>query len=412
MKKFLALLLSAIMMSFVGCGQNDEGGSGTTDENKTVSLKVWGSQEDQEILKEMVNNFIEKNGDKKFKIEYGVVSEADARSEVLKDVSAAADVFAFSSDQIAELHNSGALYRITTNKDAIIEANSESSIKACTIGDDLYAYPSVSDTYFMYYDKSKYTEEEVKSLETMLAKDLGPDVKNFAYDINNGWYLSGFFFANGCTLFGQDGTDPTSMDFNNSKGVEVGNYLVDLAKNPRFMDYQDDGQLITSITSGQCAAAVSGTWNSKAIEEYLGENYGATKLPTINIGGNDVQLSSMANFKLYGVNAQTKHPQEALALAEFLTNKDNQKIRFEKRSYAPTNVELTNDTEALSSNIAVSGQADQAQYATLQASIPQIEKFWNPAEAFGLGIIDGSVTKENMQEKLDAFVDSALATIS
>lgn len=77
-------------------------------------------------------------------------------------------------------------------------------------------------------------------------------------------------------------------------------------------------------------------------------------------------MGGMANFKLYGVNAETKEPLEAMALSEWLTNKDNQLIRFNERSFAPTNKELSNDTEALSADIAVSAFV----YVTLPMSKP------------------------------------------
>ncbi len=412
MKRLLAMITCALLAFSTGCSRSNESSGSSTIKNEKVSLKLWGSQEDQGMLTGMVDSFKKAHPDKTYDITLGVVSEADAKSEVLKDVAVAGDVFCFAGDQIAELKNAGALYRVTKNKDAVISNNTPASIAACTIDNELYAYPSSSDTYFMYYDKSKFTEDEVKSVEKMLAKDLGANVKNFVYNIDDGWYNAGFFFANGCTLFGKDGLDPKSCDFNSANGVAVGKYLVDLVKNPRFADYKDDGQLLTNVQSGTYAAVVTGTWNSEAIKGYLGANYAATKLPTIMIDGKEKQLSSMANFKLYGVNSQTKHPSDALALAEFLTSKECQKIRFDKRSFAPTNKDLAADEAALSSNIAVSALANQSQFATLQASIPQMGKYWEPAEAFGAGIIDGTVTKENMQQKLDALVQATLATIS
>ena len=413
MKRLFAFFIASILILCTACSANNNNSentdSGTTDK---ITLKVWGSQEDQKILKSMIDEFKKNNNYNNIDITFGVVSEADAKTEMLKDVAAGADVFAFASDQIAELHKAGALYRISKDKDKIIAENTEASIKACTINGEMYAFPSSSDTYFMYYDKSKYSEDEVKSLEKMLAKDLGKNVKNFAFNVDDGWYNSGFFFANGCTLFGEDGLDPKKCDFNSQKGVEVGNYLLDLVKNPKFASFQDDGQLLANVKNKTYAAFVSGTWNAAAVKEYLGENYAATKLPTININGKDIQLSSMANFKLYGVNSQTKHPIEALALAQFLTNEENQKIRFEKRDYAPTNKKLASNEEALKNNIAVSALANQAQYSTLQASIPQVNNFWPTAEAFGKGLLDGTVTKANMQQKLDALVKGTLEKIS
>jgi|GEM_PF-2152761 len=131
------------------------GGSG-----ETVNLTVWGPQEDQELIKQMCDAFAAANTDKTYTFTYGVVSEADAQKEVIKDISAAADVFAFASGQTAILVDSGALYRVTKNKDQIVADNSETSISAASIDGELYGYPYVSDTYFMVTSKNPYEKEE------------------------------------------------------------------------------------------------------------------------------------------------------------------------------------------------------------------------------------------------------------
>lgn len=390
----------------------DNGANSTSGSGETVSLTVWGPQEDQELLKQMCDAFAAANPDKTYEFTYGVVSEADAQKEVLKDISAAADVFAFASDQTATLVDAGALYRVTKNKDEIVAENSASSISAASIDGELYGYPYVSDTYFMYYDKSKLTEDDVKSIEGIMSKDIEGVTTNFAFDTDNGWYQSGFFFGAGCKLFGDDGTDPTQCDFNNERGYMVGEYLIDLVANPKYGANYDDSLVKAGFADGTLAAAVSGTWNAGEIQASLGDNYAATKLPEFTLSnGETVQMGSMANFKIMGVNSETKSPLDAMALAEWLTNKDNQKTRFEVRSYAPTNNELANDTDTMNSNIAVGALALQAQYATVQTSISQCQNFWTPAEAFGQEIIAGTCTKDNLQEKLDAFVESVLATL-
>lgn len=383
----------------------------TTPTLKDAKLKVWGPQEQQDTLAKLCDQFKALHKEANIEIDYGVVSESDAKTEVLKDASAAADVFTFASDQIAELQAAGALYRVTLDKDAIVAANSEGSIKASTVNGEMYGYPSSAETYFMYYDKSKYTEDEIKNLNTMVKKDLGKGITNFSFDSDNGWYLSAFFFAAGCQLFGADGTDATQCDFNNAQGLLVGKYLLELAQNKKVKNH-DDALLLKAFETGKLGASLTGTWNADAIKKSLGDNFGVAKLPTITLSdGKDYQLSGMANFKLYGVNSQTKHPAEAMALAEFLTSKDAQKVRFEKHSAAPTNLELANDSSIMSTNAAVQALTEASQVATLQTSIPQVGNFWTPAEALGTGINDGSVTDANLQEKLDAFVKSVLATL-
>ena len=430
MTAIASMAMAGVMM--VGCSSNNSSnnssstGSGSaadssaassnggesTGSGEDVNLTVWGPQEDQELLKQMCDAFAAANPDKTYTFTYGVVSEADAQKEVIKDISAAADVFAFASDQTAILVDSGALYRVTKNKDQIVADNSEASISAASVDGELYGYPYVSDTYFMYYDKSKLSEDDVKSIEGIMNKDIEGVTTNFAFNTDDGWYQSGFFFGAGCKLFGDDGTDPTQCDFNNERGYMVGEYLIDLVANPKYGANFDDSLVKAGFAEGTLAAAVSGTWNAGEIQASLGDNYAATKLPEFTLSnGETVQMGSMANFKIMGVNSETKNPLDAMALAEWLTNKDNQKTRFEVRSYAPTNVELANDTDTMNSNIAVGALAQQAQYSTVQTSISQCQNYWTPAEAFGQEIIAGTCTKDNLQQKLDAYVESVLATL-
>lgn len=429
----MALLMVSILVigSFAACGKKEAAKEDTTKTEDTtgaeatkapeatataapvevqdVALKVWAPQEEQELLKQMCEAFAAAHPEYKITFEYGVVSEADASTELQKDPAAGADVFSFASDQTATLVNAGILYPITLNADAVKAANSAASIAAATIDGQLYGHPFTPNSWFMYYDKSKYTEDEVKSLETMMAKDLGANVKNFSVDINNGWYLSSFFFAGGCQLFGADGRDASTVTFNDANGLAVGNYLINLAANPKFLDDQD-GNILTAFKDGTLAAACSGTWNAQAIKDALGDNYAATKLPTINVGGADKQLSNFADFKLIGVNSQTKAPIPAMQLAEWLANEANQKLRFQVRSIAPTNLALAADSEVLA-NPAVAALSLQTSFSTLQSSIPQMGNYWTPAEAFGTELLNGTVTKDNLQEKLNTFVESILSTI-
>ena len=426
-KKLVSVILATSMVSamLTGCGSKQNNTStSTSNENPSTAdsskvtyaedakLKVWGSQEDQEMLKGMIEEFkTEYPEAANWSIETAVVSSADAKTEVLKDPAVAADIFEFASDQIAELQSAGALYRITKNKDQIVANNVENAINAGTIDGELYGYPNTSNSFFMYYDKSKYTEDEVKSLDTMMAKDLDAGVTNFSMDIDNGWYTSSFFFGAGATLFGADGTDPTECSFNNEKGVMVGDYLLDLANNSKFKN-QDDALLLAAFKEGKLGATLTGTWNATAISEALGDNFGVTTIPSITLeDGSEISPSSIVNFNLYGINAQTKYPAEAMLLAEYLTNEKSQKTRFEVRNSSPTNVNLVADTDLLNSSPAVAVLTEQVKTSTVQPSIPQIANFWSPMEAFGQECIAKTVTKDNMQEKLDAVVKNILSSI-
>lgn len=433
-KKLISVLLSGVLaVSLLGCGQTqtttgDAQQAETTETTQTeqaetgdaeeslyaadATLKLWGSQDDQSYLQEAISMFKEDYPEAAgWTIETAVISSADAKDEVLKDPAAAADVFEFASDQLATLVDAGTLYRITTDRETVEANNIENAVAAACIGTDLYGYPSTSNSYFMYYDKSMYTEDEVKSLETMLAKDLG-SATNFAMDLDNGWYMASFFFGASCTLFGEDGQDPTECSFNNADGLLAGTYILGLTQNPKVGNY-DDTLLLSGFADRTLGATISGTWNAAAIEESLGEDFGVATFPAVTFeDGSVVQPSPIVNFNIYGINAQTQYPLEAMLLANYLTSEKIQELRFTERNSTPVNKNLVADKDLLAASPAVATLAAQTELAsTVQSSIPQIANFWSPMEAFGQDCIAGAVTADNMQEKLDVLVNSILATI-
>lgn len=417
-KRTLACLLAGILAvgSLAGCGKKEEQTSGAKTESgyaKNAKLKVWGSQEDQEMYKKMIEAFqkeVPEAAD--WEIELAVVMGADAKTELLKDASAAADVFDFASDQVMELQAANALYRITKNKDEIIANNLDTAIQSASVDGELYGYPVASTTFLMFYDKSMYTEEEVKNLNTMMEKQLPEGVTNFSMDIDNGWYNSCFFQAAGCRLFGEDGTDPKSCDFNSEKGLLAGNYLADLAANPKFAN-QDGAVLLKAFEKRTLGATFTGGWDAELIKGYLGDDYGVTKLPEVTFeDGTTAQLASMMNFNLTGVNAQTKYPAEAMLLAEWMTNSDTAlEMRYEMRPAASTNKKMEETIAADTENEALKALTEQAQLSVLQTSIPQVANFWTPTEAFGAGLMNQSITRDNMQESLDTMVKNILSKL-
>lgn len=128
-KKLAALTLCAAMAvtALAGCGSSSgtsrSSGSAkkASGSGETVALKLWASEEDQDLMKDLTDKFKEANPDTKFDITIGKVSEADTKDTVLKDPTAAADVFSFASDQIYDLVDAGVLQPVQDEDKATIE---------------------------------------------------------------------------------------------------------------------------------------------------------------------------------------------------------------------------------------------------------------------------------------------------
>lgn len=410
MKKLISVLLALLMLTALcACGAKPaEAPAAPAEvpapeapaEIETVSLKVWGSQVDQELLKELCEKFASLHPEKNWEFEYGVVGEADAQARYLEDPAAAADVFSYPDDQIITLVQADALYEVTRNHDEIVAANAAGTINAASYEGVLYGYPMTADNgYYLYYDKSVLSEEDVQTLDGILAAANAAG-KQVHMDISNGWYLASFFLGNGCTLT-LDADGKQLCDFNSPAGLAAAEAIRAFCNDPAFIT-GDDSVLQGGIGDSICAG-VSGPWTSAAIKEKLGDNFGAAKLPTFTCGGKQVQMGSFLGCKVLGVNTQTAHPVEAMELAEFLTSEESQLRRFELLGYGPSNINAA-ASPAVSADPALTALAAQSAYAISQHVLGE---YWTPAEAFGAELEAHS--NADLQEMLDQLVAQAVA---
>lgn len=439
MKKLLAMLLTAAMiLSLAACGgapaQTEttattaaaaEATEAPAASGETISLTLWGAEEDQALLAELVEKFKAQYPDQTFDIQIGVESESTAKDTVLTDIEAAADVYAFANDQLNDLVAAGALLNLSGDVSAVLPAfvgktldevmaeNGEGAVAASMSGGNVYAFPmSGGNNYFLYYDSTKISAEQAQSFDTLLeaAQAAGSKV---GMTYASGWYNASFFLGAGFTAsMNPDGT--TVIDWNGTSstgytGVDVAKAMSDIAVNPAFLAVAD-GDLSNQIASGAVCAVISGTWDASAAEAAFGDGYAATKLPTFTCAGDQVQMSCYSGFKLMGVNAYSKNSGWAVLLAQFLTNEDSQAARFAARQLAPTNLKAAAN-DAVSSNIAIAASAAQDVYGSVQNVGG---KYWDPTATFGQLVANGELNGKDdaaIQATLDTLVEGVCAAV-
>jgi len=365
---------------------------------ETIQLTVWGSHRDHALLASLIWEFKQANPDRTFDISLEAVEEPDLWNRYQKDSDTMADVFAFASDQLYGLVGAGALLPVGPGRDAVIAENTAYSVDSATNDGILYAYPMTEDNgYFLYYDASVLAEEDVQSLDSLLAAAEASGKKVFM-DAANGWYLTSFFFGAGCRLYiDEDGRQRS--DFNSDIGIAAGEALRAFAEHPSFLS-GNDAVLVSGMGESICAG-ISGTWNAAAIRKKLGGNYRACKLPTFTLNGEQVQMGSFMGTKLVGVSAATESPQEAGALAAFLTNEGAQILRYKVRAMGPSNIEAA-AFQAIQEDAALMALKAQSPFAVSPKQVTG--SFWGPAKAFGEAILDRSDT--DMCALLDELVTS------
>jgi arabinogalactan oligomer/maltooligosaccharide transport system substrate-binding protein len=434
-KKVLSLLLATAMAAtcLTACGGNDtttepettteetgeetteetteteEAGEETTEETAateeeeiTATIKVWSPSEDQSAengnwLGTMCDAFNEAHPNWNLTFEYGVCAESDAKTQVGQDPTAAADVYFYDNDQLTDLIAANGIAKLGGETETYVkETNSQAIVDSVTVDGAVYGVPFTTNTWFMYYDKSAFTEDEVKNLDTMLAKD------KVSFPLNNSWYIASFYVANGCTLFG-DGTDEAAgIDFGGDKGTAVTNYLVNMVANPNFVN-DKDGSGLAGLRDGSAKAMFSGSWDYAAVKEALGDNFGATALPSITIDGEAKQMKSFAGSKAIGVNPNSQYPQVAVALAKFLGSAEAQQSHYDLRSIVPCNTELLAQEAVQADALVVAQNATFDTTSILQPFVSKMGNYWTPAENFGNSLLNGEVTADNAAEMTESF---------
>ncbi|EEZ91433.1 ABC transporter, solute-binding protein [Mobiluncus mulieris 28-1] len=404
-KKTLGLAAAAaVALSMSACGGSGDaakGGAAAKGGTENVNLSVWSPQEDQgdgSWLAKMEEAFEKAHSEYKITWKNDVVSEGDAAKKVKEDASAAADVYMFANDQLGALQDVGAIGELGENEAKQVKEQNEESMVASVTGTDgkIYGVPFTSNTWFMYYNSSKFSADDVKSLDAMLAKG------KVSFPLDNGWYIQSFFTKGaGLTFFG-DKSDDASKGITFADGDEaataVTKYLVGLASNPNFTN-DAEGSGLGALKAGDTDAIFSGTWDAENVKEALGSNYAAAKLPTFKVNGKDVQMDAFAGSKAVAYNPNAKNAKAAAQFAAFLGSTEAQKAHYEMRGIVPTD-------KSLASVIKADDHAAKAQMevisgtSILQPTISAMGSWWDPAAAFGKGLVNKEITADNAGAKL------------
>lgn len=371
-------------------------------ETKEATLTVWTPQEDQSEdsgnwLQGRFDAFQEQHPEWKITFKTGVCPEGDARDMVGADPEASADVYMYANDQIPDLLSSNALSELGGSVvEEMKEKNSEVTVNTVKYEDSIYGVPFTANTWFLYYDTRVFSEEDVKNIDTMLQKG------KVGFPLSNSWYFASFYVGNGCTLFGDDGSDAKAgIDFSGDKATEVTKYLVNLVKNSNFVDA--NGLDPSALSDGTINAYFSGTWDYASVVKALGEeNVGIAAPPKYTLGDKEVQLKAFAGSKAIGVNPNTKNPEIAVAFAAFLGNEESQKAHYDLRNIIPT----ISFIDVTGNNLA-KAQMDTMYFASIvQPLQADMGNYWTPAESMGKEIVSGTVNESNAAEKTEAMNES------
>lgn len=377
-------------------------------EGKEIKLVVSGPADKGEFDKGLIEQWKESRkttGDKNTYTISQVQHGEDKVDSEVTDWKTGPDVYAFAADKVSGLYGKGALAELKGEyKTFVHEANNGFGIGAATFNEKTIAYPFTGDnTYYLQYDKRLISDEDVKSIEGILAKCEAAG-KKFAYNLPEGFYGGAAMFTYGADYnmsFTEEGqVEKITADFDSEKGIKAAKAIHKVVTNKVWQKEQ----VIPSPENG-VAITVAGTWDVANYKEALGENYGCAIMPTVTVDGDTKPMSAFLGGKLIGVNPQVSSGDNdrliaAHNLAQFLSGEVAQEARFDKFEIAPCNEKVT-ALDKVQNNENVKVLAEQGGFAHAQTSVPA--KFWDAPAVLINGMVDGTVTEANIAEAVAIF---------
>ena len=426
-KRLLAVLMAGVMITgaLTACGakeepKDDKEAVGSEDasedtekepvEPEKVNLTVWTpeNQRTNKTIESMSESFQAAHPEYDITFTYEIVGEDKAKDEVLKDPEAAADIFFYANDQMVEMVNAGVLAKLGgSTLDMINDTMSPAVVGTVTNPNDgaVYGIPFTHNTFFMYYDKSLLSDEDVKTMEGILNKETAEDVTNFFFESAGGWKLGAWYYGAGNSIYGESQSDfAAGCDWNNETGVAVTNYIIDMYNNKKVA-FDNGISVAELIADHKLGAWFDGAWNYEMYKEVLGDDLGLAVLPTFELDGKANQLKGFYGSKAIGVNTHSKALPVAIEFAAYLGSEEMQLQRFEESNQIPTNL-AAGQADVVVADPVAAVTVKEAEIASVTQPLAAEfgSKYWANVGGITTEIIAGELTKDNAKEKLDAFV--------
>ncbi len=412
-KRILALSLAAAMLvgAMASCSAKEEVVSSEAVVARDISLVLWGSEQDQDFLKEVsaewATKYAAEHEDvKSVAVDVQIKGEDAATTDALNDITAAADVFGIANNQLSALNASNAIYKMPDSIVEQIKAVVGDSALGTTLFDGgYYGFPYAPNTAnILFYNKSVYTEDEVKTLEGMLAKE---NVAPIIAPLTSAWDSMTWFASAGCTHFA--GGDKTDITLNSDEAVKMIVWLKEQIDAKKIVNVGSNTDAAAMLKDGSASALFYQDWSKDNFKDALGDNFGVVELPSLN----GSHMKCFGGSKLLVLNANTKEPEAALDLAQYITNEDNQLKRFEMVGQCPTAPALATN-EKIAADPVVAADVAQGAYTINNDPLNDnaISGYWNLEAAVMTDLVAGNLADEAaIKGALDKLVADLKANI-
>jgi len=376
MKKVTLMLLSATMLA--GMGLASCNGSGENGGGSGGTITFWVGDESTTFYTNLAKQYKEENPDFAYDVKITGADTGSTGGSMTSDNTACADVVTVAHDNIGKmLEKSKILSFDNTDVISMVDADNPTSYHDVIYykgtndtESKLYGVPYISQALFLYYNKSKVTDEQVKTFEGLMSAAsanntyaftiTGADGYNYSFNLlarkasDNSTTLKLFegFKRAGCYVQGDDEVASLSWAhrvFNDKNGGMM----------------PSDSGWASDVQAGKVLSVVGGAWHyNSAVSAFGQSNLGIVKLPTYSLSAADVtgtsissgtvmQAGTFADCKVFCLNAAMSADkyEPAQKLIGYFASKKNQLQSFIECGNVPAYNGADKDIEGVKDQI-------------------------------------------------------------
>ncbi|MDR0297163.1 MAG: extracellular solute-binding protein [Streptococcaceae bacterium] len=400
-KKIAFLSMTALAVLTLAACSSSKTTSSSASSSDASSVKgditLWVDPANVASYKTLVASFEKEYTNVNVKLTQSPTGSANAKTDIAKDPSKAADVFKVPNDQLGALANAGYINPLSPDATNWVKTNDiDIAGQAVSWQGKYYAYPQDQQSNVIFYNKDKFQQAPASWSQFTATTAIGTDFTN-SYN----WYPA--FLSNGSVLYGKDGETLDGTDANKVGGVETMTWFAKQKTNTGVVNSKT--ALLNDFQSGKTSAVLDGPWDAANIKKFLGDKMGVTTLPKIDFGSGEKQMQAFSGVGTLAVNSQSKYQKAASALAEYLSNADSQKALYTANAAIPVAKSLQTDSTIKADPVATA-VINQVTKDTLMPKRPEMATFWTLAAPMISNTYEGKIPASDYQKQLDTFVTS------
>lgn len=388
-----------------------------------VTLSIWDWFETTKTgpgratFESVVNAWAKKNGDK---VNLLGLNPGQTKECVAAPAGQAADVIGMPHDQLSDLLNCKMVAQVPSwaFPKSLQSQYIKPAMQGVTVGGKLYGFPYSIETTGIYYNKalipSSFFKPYPKGVPlAKLAAKAQSLTKNgnygFVYPVNNFYFLYAFISGAGGYVFKyvpHRGFDYHNIGLDSSAAIKGWTAIKDLTDTGK---YKLDPASMTASTStslfssGKAAMIIDGPWDLANFRAHS-INVGFAPDPAID---STHPAHPFSGIQIFSVNKYSKHPNEAFALAQYVTSA-MEMPEYKNAGHLPALKKYISSSAVQKDSIGAPF-SKAALAAQPMPNIPEMQQVWTPtASALDL-IAKGSVSPADAAHQTVTAIKSAIA---